>query len=91
MNDNPNVPIATKVRTGAGKGDANRIGDRAAFAENFDAIDWTPEGTITGCECLAEKIKCAGEWLCLNPECPHLPHYHRLQYDHTKDPDCAVC
>jgi hypothetical protein len=85
--------ILHKVRgTGAGKGDANRIGNRSAFAQNYDEIDWTPEGTVIGCECHAEKVKCAGEWLCLNPQCPYLPSYHGLVvgYNFKADPDCAV-
>lgn len=79
MNENTNIPIAKKIRTGAGKGDANRVSNRAAFFQNYDAIDWSrklEDGTIESCECHAEKVYCAGEWLCLNPACSYLNYYH---------------
>lgn len=63
---------------GAGKGDTYRPVDREKFCKNFDDIDWTPEGTITNCECGAEKVKVGPEWLCLNPDCTYLNHYHTL-------------
>lgn len=63
---------------GAGKGDTYRPVDRGKFCSNFEEIDWTPAGTITACECGAEKVKVGPEWLCLNPDCPHLNSYHAL-------------
>lgn len=63
---------------GAGKGDTYRPVNRKTYCANFDEIDWAPEGTITNCECGAEKVKVGPEWLCLSPECSHLNSYHGL-------------
>lgn len=93
MNDNLNVPIATKIRTGAGKGDANRVADRATFAANYDQIDWRKKFRCPSCKEIIDPETCS----CGEPIPGHCDNHSPVPqgcvccYDRGgNDPDCSV-